>query len=411
MLYLGLLLHFYQPPGQLAPVLRRIVEESYRPLLRVFNAHPNARASFNINAVLTEMLDDHGYQDVLASISALTQTGRVELTASGKYHPILPLLAHAEAQRQIQLNDATNERLFGAAYQPRGFFPPEMAWDHAIAPLVAEAGLDWVVLSGIACPAPWPTDRVHREQAGGRSIAVLFRDDILSNQISFKSTDARHFLDTLRRQADGEHDRYLVLAMDAETYGHHIPGWEEEFLGTLFGLLPGGRGRGRATPLPVQMATLSEIVDHFPAAGAVVPRASSWSTTKEDIDHGNPFPLWRHRGNEIHRLLWRHLEQALALLDIARRYANGESSQDLATARAFADIAQHSDQFWWASHRPHWSVNLVHRGLNMQRDLILNAMRAVNLSDAPEEARHDAHERVAIARDLANRITDRLFWD
>ena len=74
-------------------------------------------------------------------------------------------------------------------------------------------------------------------------------------------------------------------------------------------------------------------------------------------------------------------------------------------------MAQHSDQFWWASRRPHWSPNLVHRGLNMQRELILNAVRAINLSDAPEEARRESQERVAVARDVADRITDRLFWD
>jgi alpha-amylase/alpha-mannosidase (GH57 family) len=410
MLYLGLLLHFYQPPGQIPGVLRRIVEESYRPLIRVFAQHENARASFNINAVLTEMLDDHGYRDVIEGIGALARTERVEITSSGKYHPILPLIPRAEAARQIQLNDATNERLFGSAYRPRGFFPPEMAWDHAVAPLVAGAGLDWVIMSGIACPAAWPVDRVYREQAGERQLAVLFRDDILSNQISFKTVDARHFLDALRHQADGGGDRYLVLAMDAETYGHHIPRWEEEFLGALFALLA-GRGRGRAPHPPVRLATLSEIVDRFPAAGTVTPRASSWSTTKDDIDHGSPYPLWRHRGNEIHRLLWRHLDQALAIFEVARGSGNGDGNQDFATARAFADIALHSDQFWWASRRPHWSVNLVHRGLNMQRDLIVNAVRAVNLSDAHEDARRDVQERVAIARDLADRVTDRLFWD
>jgi hypothetical protein len=420
MLHLGLLLHFYQPPGQVPGVLRRIVNESYRPLIRVFNAHPNARASFNVNGVLTEMLDDHGYRDGIAGLAALAASEQVEFTSSGKFHPILPLISAAESARQIQLNDETNARLFGQAYRPRGFFPPEMAWEHSVAPLVAGAGLDWVIMSGIACPAAWPLDKLYREQAGGRELALLFRDDILSNKISFRTTEARGFLDSLRHLAEGETDRYVVIAMDAETYGHHIPGWEEEFLATMFGLLADGhrahhpsRGRGRthAALPPIHPSTLSDIADRFAAGDRVVPRPSSWSTTKEDIEHGSPFPLWRHRGNELHRLLWRHLEQAMAIFSAAQCHANGDSSHDLEVARAFADISLHSDQFWWASRRPHWSVNLIHRGLNMQRDLILNAVRAVNLSDAPEEARRDVQERVAIARDLADRVTDRLFWD
>jgi hypothetical protein len=414
-IFLGLLLHFYQPPGQTADVLRRVVQECYRPLLRVFQEHPHARATFNVNGVLTEMLDDHGYGDVLAGWRALAAAGQVEFTASGMYHPILPLIPAPEAARQIALNDEINRRLLGAAYRPRGFFPPEMAWDHALAPLVARAGFDWVVLSGIACPAEWPTTRVYREGAGARELAVLFRDDLLSNKVAFRTTDVAGFLQDLRRLGPEGANRYAVIAMDAETFGHHIPGWERDFLAPLFAALTAGTASAAASnppPVPeIRPATLSEIVDRMPTAPVVVPRASSWSTTREDLEHHNPYPLWRHRGNEIHRLLWWHLEQALALFHLAEQWHDPDSDQDFVAARVVADRALHSDQFWWASRRPHWSPAMVHRGLNMQRELVLHAVRALNLSDAPDEARREAQERVAVARDLANRITDRLFWD
>jgi len=416
-IFLGLLLHFYQPPGQTANVLRRVVQECYRPLLRVFQEYPGARATFNVNGVLTEMLDDHGYSDVPAGWRALAAAGQVEFTGSGMYHPILPLIPAAEATRQIALNDETNRRLLGAGYRPRGFFPPEMAWDHALAPLVARAGLDWVVLSGIACPAEWPTTQVYREGAGSRDLAVLFRDDLLSNKIAFRITDVAGFLQDIRGVGPTGVDRYAVIAMDAETFGHHIPGWERDFLTPLFAALTAAVGTApTAVPNPaptpeVHLVTLSEIVDRLPAASVVVPRTASWSTTREDLDHHNPYPLWRHRGNEVHRLLWWHLEQALALLNLAEQWRDPDGTQDFAAARAVADRALHSDQFWWASRRPHWSPAMVYRGLNMQRELILHAVRALNLSDAPDEARREAQERVAVARDLANRVTDRLFWD
>lgn len=414
----GLLLHYYQPPGQLAGVLRRVVQECYRPLLKVFQEYPAARATFNVNGVLTEMLDDHGYADVLEGWRALAAAGQVEFTGSGKYHPILPLIPAAEAARQIALNDEANRRLLGEVYRPRGFFPPEMAWDHALAPLVARAGRDWVVMSGIACPVEWPVTRVHREAAGdGHTLAILFRDDLLSNKVAFRTTDVAGFLQDVRRLGADDTDRYVVIAMDAETFGHHIPGWEREFLAPLFGILTAGTQETHAAavnPPPgprVRLATLSEIVDRMPAGPTVVPRASSWSTTREDLEHHNPYPLWRHRGNEIHRLLWWHLEQAMALLQLAEQWRDPDGDQDFATARVVADMALHSDQFWWSSRRPHWSPGMVHRGLNLQRGLILHAVRALNLSDAPDEVRREAQERVAVARDLANRITDRLFWD
>jgi hypothetical protein len=45
MIYWAQLLHFYQPPTQVPSVLRRICDESYRPLLKVFQEYPNARST------------------------------------------------------------------------------------------------------------------------------------------------------------------------------------------------------------------------------------------------------------------------------------------------------------------------------------------------------------------------------
>ena len=65
MIYWAQLFHFYQPPTQLPPVLDKICNESYRPLLEVFRQYPGARVTVNINGVLTEMLRDCGHQDVI----------------------------------------------------------------------------------------------------------------------------------------------------------------------------------------------------------------------------------------------------------------------------------------------------------------------------------------------------------
>jgi len=61
MIYWAQLLHFYQPPTQVPSVLRKICDESYRPLLRVFQEYPNARVTINFNGVLTDMLEDYRY--------------------------------------------------------------------------------------------------------------------------------------------------------------------------------------------------------------------------------------------------------------------------------------------------------------------------------------------------------------
>jgi hypothetical protein len=54
---------------------------------------------------------------------------------------------------------------------------------------------------------------------------------------------------------------------------------------------------------------------------------------------------------------------------------------------------------------------MVDPGLNLQAGAALNALRAVNLSAAPDAAKRGARARAAAARDLQSRIRDLLARD
>ncbi len=408
MIYWALLLHFYQPPTQSLDVLHRVVEESYRPLLKVLGQHPHARITANLAGVLTEMLSDGGFADVVTGFRRLAQRGQVELTGSAKHHPILPLIPRQEALRQVRLNAATNRRYFGKAYHPRGFFPPELALSpEALAPIL-QAGYRWVLASGIACPpeAPWPDRSVYQAPAftkkqPGQQLAVLFRDDILSNRISFKDMDATGFLDHLR-SLEGDGDRYVITALDAETFGHHHRQMEEQFLGRVIQSLGPLQEHAR-------MATVSEIVDLFPPGPAVTLRASSWSTTQEDLAQNNSYPLWKGQGNRVHQLQWAHTEAALRLVRQAQRLAQGPQGRLFAQrSRALMDAGLHSCQYWWARRRPMWDVNMVHRGLSLQQQAILNACMALTQDGTPPERRVEAELLRASSERLYQQILQEL---
>lgn len=120
--YFAFLLHIYQPPVQIAPVIKQIVKESYRPILDALREHPEAKITLNINATLTEQLDDYGFRDIIEGIATLASRDQIDFTGSGKFHPLLPLIPEPEVIRQIQLNTKTNRQYFGSVYQPKGFF-------------------------------------------------------------------------------------------------------------------------------------------------------------------------------------------------------------------------------------------------------------------------------------------------
>jgi len=352
----------------------------------------------------SEMLKNCGHRDIIQGLKELAESGQIEFTGTGKYHPILPLIPPDEAKRQIELNQKTNSFFFGTAYKPSGFFPPEMAYSREILPPVIGTGHRWIILSGVACPTNWPVDTVYQIEHEGKRLAVFFRDNLLSNKISF-------------------------TAMDAETYGHHIQDWEELFLAEVYEQLQvrsetfayiqqkkvlatqhASLFQDAETAQQVQTATISQLLDLFSSSDVIDPKPSSWSTTAEDIEATNPYPLWSDKDNEIHHLQWEHLSICMEICSSASQLAdNDESKRFAGIARGLLDRALHSCQFWWASRKPMWDINLIHLGLIDQWRAIVNAYRAVNTSGADGNVKGELHQKLVTARDLRNKIADRLF--
>jgi alpha-amylase/alpha-mannosidase (GH57 family) len=431
MIYWAQLLHFYQPPTQLHSVLEKVCEESYRPLIEMFRGHPNARASVNINGVLTEMLHDHGMQDVIDGLRELAEAGQIELVDSAKYHPILPLLPTAEAQRQIAQNRRTNSFFFGPCFEPKGFFPPEMCYGQETASSIIASGHRWVIMRGVACPVDWPRDVIHYIDRDEGNLAVFFRDDVLSNRISFQELGPQDFLNNLKKLAGGLPTTYIVTAMDAETYGHHIQNWERLFLAEVYEELSPRRetheGIQQAKELArqeqdllsfaeasqeIEAVTISELLDLFPEGKAIEPKPSSWSTSGQDLDAGVPYPLWLDPGNEIHRLQWEHLNLCIDMVRQAQDCADNEPSRYFAgIARGLLDRATHSCQFWWASRRPMWDINLIQKGLAEQWETIVNAYKAIKCSSVGDDKKRQCYYLFVASRDLSSKIVDRLFLD
>ncbi|MFA5375453.1 MAG: hypothetical protein WC455_06845 [Dehalococcoidia bacterium] len=448
MIYWAPLLHFYQPPTQLHWVLQKVCIESYRPLVELFTDLPYAKVTININAVLTEMLYDHGFNDVVKGIRELARRGQVEFTGSGKYHPILPLIPQSEIERQISHNHKTNKRLLGKLYNPKGFFPPEMCYSKEMLKPIVDSGHQWIIISGVACPVTWPTNIIHQIDSDRSKIAVFFRDNILSNKISFHNIDATGFIEHLKHvqtNQKSKSDTYVVTAMDAETFGHHIQDWEKLFLAKVYQSLEVDKdaahksvNRPKSSAVPpsepqhakimteqhdgllqsrevtegkqIKAVAVSDLLDIFPRGETIEPKPSSWSTENSDIDTGNPYPLWQNPNNTIHQYQWEHLDIALAMTNKAVVVAKDNTAKQYAdNARTLLDAALHSDQFWWASRKPWWDPNLIHRGLIKQHEVILNAYKAISLSYCSPKIKKEYYYKVVAARDISNKIIDEIF--
>ena len=385
MIYWAPLLHMYQPTFQDSSVLRQIDKECYKPLLKMFEEHENVKISLNINAVLLEMLHEFDLSDTIEILQNLESSSKIEITGTAKFHPILPLIPQKESEHQIALNEEMLRKEFNN-WERRGFFPPEMSINSQIAKFIREIGYKWVIMSGIACPVDWSTDQIYTSPNG---LMLFFRDDILSNKIAFNNITAKGFVkeikgEVMENKEQKQKDKFIITAMDSETFGHHIKKFERTFLSKALELINDQKD--------IKIAFISDLPKYFPIKNEkIIPKDSSWSTTYDDMKAGIPYPLWDHPDNRMHTLYWkivRSLNNLMNLLENLDLNQNWDAERHYDTSRWFYDRGICSDTTWWGNpNRGTWSPNLIYKGIELLMRSALNAQLALvhaNQSDIGE---------------------------
>jgi hypothetical protein len=336
-------LHFYQPANQQPDILEAIVAQSYRPIIEGIKNHQRVRLTININGSLLELLRKYGYKDIIEDLQDLVKEGRVELTGSAKYHALLPLLSDEEIVRQIELNTETLRNFFGD-YKPNGFFAPEMAYDGRIGGIVKKLGFKWMLLDEISCGGEvGQVDYSQIYKLAGTDLQVFFRDRRLSNLIMSAIVRSREtLLEAMRDELKS--GRYVVTAMDAETFGHHRPGLEkmlfEVFSAEEFELIP-----------------IQDLKKYYEEKKEIAPALATWASSKEDIEKKIQFLSWNDPENIIHKWQWELTE--LVLQEV---YSVDKKHPRYPLVREKMDMSLASDHFWWASAKPWWSLEMIEYG-------------------------------------------------
>ncbi len=346
-------LHIYQPPTQFPGMLRQIAEESYFELTQVLKSSPKAKLTLNINGALTEQLDQNGLGLLIEQIKELALDGKIEFVGSAKYHPIMPKLPKEEMRRQIDLNNETNRKYFGAAWNPQGFFPPEMAYSKDVAEVATQAGFKWMILSEYAFPPNIDAspDNSVIYSFKGLPLKLFFRQHRPSIDIAFgKIWTKTEFFEMVRHEIKA--NQYLLTAMDGETFGHHRPGLEK-LLSELY------------QDEQVESRFISELVDIYPKGPELEPLPSSWGLESEDLKRGIVYPRWDYPGNSIHARQWELTNLAIKVV-----WNTSKTDPSFQTVREKLDKALHSDQYWWAGARPNWHFRMVEMGARMLKDTI-----------------------------------------
>ncbi|MBU0670659.1 UvrB/UvrC motif-containing protein [Patescibacteria group bacterium] len=315
-----------------------------------------ARLTLNINAILVELFKRDGCLDVIHGIKKLAERGQIEFTETAKYHPFLPLLPESEIIRQIHLNHITNKKFFGKAYRPIGLFPTEMGYAPKIARVAQKLGYRWIIMDELAHPnhRNISRDTVYHLK-GNENLSFFFRERdvsfrILSAQVGISVFSSKMLVNLLGKRL--QQNNYLITAMDGETFGHHRPGLDQ----LLFDLYKVPQ---------IKSVKISDLPDLFPKREGIIPHSSSWALMQRDIEQNTPFSRWNDKDNEIHQAQWQLTNLAIRLV----HNLNSKSKSYPAIRRAL-DRSLHSDQYWWASAMPWWSIEMIEAGAKELRDVV-----------------------------------------
>jgi alpha-amylase/alpha-mannosidase (GH57 family) len=219
-------------------------------------------------------------KEVLARIIPLYRSaeerGQIEISTSPFYHPILPLLCdtnvaresmpnillpevpfrHPEdAEAQVKKAVEYHARRFGKP--PAGMWPSEGSVSEQVIPIIAGAGIKWIATDeGILAHTLRKIESRSRSLSAeelyqpylmekeGASLAMLFRNHFLSDQIGFvyyrwnvqdAVGDFMTHLDNIRLSLPDDGKNYLVtVILDGENAWEYYPGQGKEFLEAFY---------------------------------------------------------------------------------------------------------------------------------------------------------------------------------
>ncbi|MFH1996705.1 MAG: glycoside hydrolase family 57 protein, partial [Candidatus Omnitrophota bacterium] len=299
----------------------------------------------------------------------LQEAGRIEISCSPYYHPILPLLCDTNiarvpspklplpARRFSHPEDAKRQIIDAIAYHttnfgspPRGMWPSEGSVSDKALELIAEAGIRWIAADEDILfatlkkmKARKAADRTmlyrpYRIEKKSGSVAAIFRDKNLSDLISFNyhswAPEAAaedlfgHFSAIHENFSAGKHERLATIVMDGENAWEYYHDNGRQFFETLYGRFD--------TSDTIKTTTVRDYLRREPpkrTLDLIVP--GSWINRN--------FEVWI--GNTQKNLAWEYV--GIARDELMKASKRGIPAEKIRKAWRELFITEGSDWNWW----------------------------------------------------------------
>ena len=296
-------------------------------------------------------------RQIIPTYKRLQEEGKLEVSISPYFHPILPLLFSSFAARDsnphthlprvifshpedaiwhVQAAKKFYEETFG--HPPRGIWPSEQALSPEVLPILMKAGFSWAVTDETLL---WNTfKKIKRDgrllyrpytiKAKDDALTLIFRDKFLSDLIGFEYMHWRtkdavdNFMFHLSKIKEyfGASDCLLTVALDGENAWEYYRNDGRDFLRLLYGRL--------SETSYVKCVTVSEYLrDNKPCHRLPTLATGSWifGTLNKWMGHPAKNTAWEY-------------------LSAARNLLTEEQLQDERLMKQI-HVLEGSDWFWW----------------------------------------------------------------
>jgi alpha-amylase/alpha-mannosidase (GH57 family) len=295
----------------------------------------------------------------------LFDQGRIDISFTPYYHPILPLLCdtniareampkvklpekrfvHPEdARKQVAMSVAKFESLFGR--KMAGMWPSEGSVSEEVARILLEAGIKWtatdeeiLVNSLKKSGEPGDGSPIHTVYDYGPGLKLFFRDHLLSDRIGFvySGMDAERgvgdFLSHIRRirqhHLDDLDSTVVSVILDGENAWEYFPDDGHDFLTIFYERL--------AADPHIETVTMSEVAEATAARPLKSLFAGSW------INHN--FRVWI--GHPEDNSAWDLLSRTRDRLEKFEQEEPTFDKKRLVQAWDQIFVAEGSDWCWW----------------------------------------------------------------
>lgn len=302
------------------------------------------------------------------------EEGKIEITTSPYYHPILPILLDIKAsQKGLQTVDSTLVDLGtgeDAVYQtklaldrieeifdkrPKGIWPSEQSVSAQTLDLLSDLDVKWAISDeGILTSSinfdfvrdfkgyledPYHLMKSYNYKTKNSDIKMVFRDSVLANLISFEyanhepKTAAADLYDRIKviqnkLQTSPDSNHLLTIAMDGENCWENYIEDGLAFLNEIYTMI-----EEDSTLETVLINDYLEKEDHHKELSKI--SSGSWINRN--------FQLWV--GEPVKNLAWTYLKQVKA--DLNEFIENNPDNKNIKLAYRELMIAEGSDWFWW----------------------------------------------------------------